>query len=66
MIEHSNNEQGEVDISTNVTRLKEDYISIDTKMDVQAFHLKSIGKLIEQNETEIRNELNAIFIHKSK
>jgi hypothetical protein len=55
-----------MNISSNVTRLKEDYISIDQKIEVQAFHLKSIGKLIEQNETEIRNELNSIFINKSK
>jgi hypothetical protein len=53
-------------VGTNVTRLKEDYISIDPKIEVQSFHLKCIGKLIEQNETEIRNELNGIFINKSK
>lgn len=55
-----------MNVSTNVTRLKEDYISIDSKVDVSEFHLKCIGRLIEQNETEIRNELNGIFINKSK
>lgn len=30
------------------------------------FHLANIGRLIEQNETEIRQEMDAIYINKSK
>jgi len=66
MMETSNAQQGTVDVAGNVTRLKEDYVAIDPKQDVQTFHLKSIGRLIEQNESEIRSEMYGIFINKSK
>ena len=66
MMETSNAQQGTVDVAGNVTRLKEDYVAIDPKQDVQTFHLKSIGRLIEQNESEIRSEMYGILINKSK
>jgi len=58
--------QGEIDVAGNVNRVKEDYVAIDPKVDIQKFHLKNIGKLIEANESEIRSEMNGIFINKSK
>lgn len=58
--------QGFIDVAGNVNRVKEDYIAIDPKVDIQKFHLKNIGKLIEANESEIRSEMNGIFINKSK
>jgi len=30
------------------------------------FHIANIGKLIEQNETEIRQEMDSIYINKTK
>jgi hypothetical protein len=30
------------------------------------FHIANIGKLIEQNETEIRQEIDSIFINNTK
>lgn len=66
MLQTKNAVQGSVDIAGNVARLKEDYVAIDPKMDAAAFHLRTIGKLIEQNESEIRSEMHGIFINKTK
>jgi hypothetical protein len=30
------------------------------------FHIANIGKLIEQNETEIRSQMDGIYINKTK
>lgn len=66
MMQTTNAAQGAADIAGNVARLKEDYVAIDPKMDAAAFHLKTIGRLIEQNEGEIRSEMHGIFINKTK
>jgi len=58
--------QGDIDVAGNVNRVKEDYVAINPKEDIQQFHLKNIGKLIEANESEIRSEMHGIFINKSK
>jgi len=58
--------QGEIDVAGNVNRVKEDYVPINPKDDIQKFHLRNIGKLIEANESDIRSEMNGIFINKSK
>lgn len=66
MMETKNAQQGTVDVAGNVTRLKEDLYQAKEKEDIQSLHLKMIGKLIEQNESEIRSEMYGIFINKSK
>lgn len=38
---------------------------MDSKF-VDDFHLSNIGRLIEANETEIRTEMSAIYINKTK
>jgi hypothetical protein len=35
-------------------------------MDTNFQHVRTIGRMIEQNESEVRQELNGIFINKSK
>ena len=66
MMKTNNEKQGIVDVAGHVNKVKEDLIQIDPKVDIQHFHLRSIGKLIEQNEGEIRGEMNGIYINKSK
>ena len=50
----------------NVTRFKEELVNLDPKQDASTQHIRIIGKMIETNESEIRGELNGIFINKSK
>ena len=61
-----NEAQGQLDMAGNVTRFKEDLIQLDPKQNESQQHLKTIGRMIEQNESEIRQEMNGIFINKSK
>ena len=49
-----------------VTRYKEEQVTLDPKQESGGQHLAQIGRIIEQNETDIRQELNIIFINKSK
>lgn len=35
-------------------------------MDIQQFHIRNIGKLIEMNEGDIRSEMHGIYINKTK
>lgn len=41
-------------------------MTLNPKNDASSSHVSTIGRLIEQNEGEIRQELNGIFINKSK
>lgn len=34
--------------------------------DMQQFHIRNIGRMIEENEKDIRNEVQGIYITKSK
>lgn len=47
-------------------KVREDYQTLDPKMDPHEFHLKNIGRLIELNENEMRAESTGIYITKSK
>ena len=58
--------QGTVDIAGCVAKTKEDLYPLDPKQPLSQQHIKWIGKMIESNETEMRTEMNAIFINKSK
>ena len=50
----------------NVTRFKEELVVLDAKLDTNTQHIGTIGRMIEAIETEIRSELNGIFLNKSK
>ena len=50
----------------NVNKLKEEIVTIDPKMDIDSFHIRNIGKLIESTEAEIRSEMHGITLNKSK
>jgi len=65
-LKSSTDNQGKIDVAGNVTRFKEDAIKLDPKVDTNFQHVSAIGKMIEQNESEVRQELNGIFINKSK
>jgi len=46
-MKQENEIQGSIDVAGNVNRLKEDLVTVDPKMDIQQFHLRNIGRLIE-------------------
>ena len=57
---------GELNVGGQVLKVREDYQSIDPKVDPHDFHLKNIGKMIELNENDMRQESTGIYITKSK
>lgn len=44
---------------------REESYTLDSKF-LDEFHIANIGKLIEANETEIRQEMDGIYINKTK
>ena len=42
-----NDKQGKVDMGGHINKVKEDTIQIDPKIDIEQFHIRNIGKLIE-------------------
>lgn len=50
---------------TNQLLQKEDTCQMDAKSG-EEFHIANIGKVIEANETEIRSEMDGIYINKTK
>ena len=65
-LQSQNNVQGKIDMAGNVTRVQEDHATLDAKLDTGDQHVAFIGRMIENNETAIRQEINGIFINKSK
>jgi len=65
-INMKNEKQGQVSVAGHVSKLKEDIVTIDPKMDIQQFHIRNIGKLIESAESEIRSDMHGITINKAK
>ena len=55
-----------MDVAGHVNKLKDESVTIDPKADIQQFHIRNIGKLIEANESEIRSEMYGITLNKSK
>mmetsp|Transcript_16023 Transcript_16023/g.24866 ORF Transcript_16023/g.24866 Transcript_16023/m.24866 type:complete len:138 (-) Transcript_16023:168-581(-) len=53
-IKATNDKQGVLDVAGNINKIREDYVAIDPKYEIDQFHLKNIGRLIETNESEIR------------
>lgn len=67
MISVNQDSFGNLDIAGNLTRSREDTATIDQKTGTSdEFHIGNIGRLIEANETEIRQEMDAIYINKTK
>jgi F-actin capping protein, beta subunit len=59
---------GNLEIAGNLTRAREETYNIDQKAGGcnDEFHIGNIGRLIEANETEIRAEMDSIYINKTK
>lgn len=58
---------GDVNLSGSLTKLKGvDYDLEPNPALLDEFHLRNIGKLIEEIEGELRNQLDAIYVGKTK
>ena len=71
----ANPSYGDLEISGNLSRSVISHINDSVQKETQAnmdaksgddFHLANIGRLIEDNETEIRSEMDGIYINKTK
>lgn len=62
----SNQAQGKVDMGGHLNKVKEDQVQMDPKADADQFHIRNIGKLVEQNEADIRHEMQGVYLNKSK
>ncbi len=65
-IESSSADYGNLSVGGQVLKVREEYHTLDPKVDAHDFHLKAIGKMIEANENEMRSESSGIYISKSK
>ena len=66
MISSNPGSYGNLEVAGNLTRTREETYNIDTKVKSDDFHIVNIGRLIESNETEIRSEMDSIYINKTK
>lgn len=57
---------GDLEVAGNVSRTKDEMFTIDPKSFGDEYHIGNIGRLIEANETEIRHEMDSIYINKTK
>jgi hypothetical protein len=60
---------GNLEIAGNLTRTREETCSVDQKTLAHGsddFHIGNIGRIIEANETEVRQEMDSIYINKTK
>ena len=48
--------------------MKEDFVTLDPKLDkdVGQFHIRNMGRMIEENEKDMRAEMGGIYINKGK
>ena len=49
-----------------INKIREIQVMMDPKTEADIFHIKNIGKLIEQNEADIRQEMQGVYLNKSK
>jgi len=63
-----NDKQGKLDMAGHVDKVREELIPIskDDQKNIQQFHLRNIGKMIEANEADVRSEMHGIYINKNK
>ena len=67
MISANPDSYGNLEIAGNLTRTREETYAIDAKNSGgDEYHIGNIGRLIEANETEIRQEMDSIYINKTK
>lgn len=66
MISTNPDSYGNLEIAGNLTRTREETYAIDVKNSGDEYHIGNIGRLIEANETEIRQEMDSIYINKTK
>jgi len=67
-IKASNDAQGKMEISNQVNKTREQIYNLDQSIDgadLQQFHIRNIGNLIENTEAEIRSEMHGITLTKS-
>ena len=57
---------GNIEIAGNLMRTRDETYAIDARSFGDDFHIGNVGRLIEQNETEIRQEMDSIYINKTK
>jgi len=67
MMSTNNDDQGKVEVAGNATRVLSETVAMDKlAKDKNNFILASIGKLIEQNETQVRRDIKGQLLDKSK
>ena len=68
MLASNQDAYGNLEIAGNLSRSREETYNMDARAqkDGDDFHIANIGRLIEQNETEIRSEMDSIYINKTK
>ena len=59
-------ETGKLEIAGSLTKTKEDTKSLEVSKNHQEYHIINIGKLIEANESEMRSEMESIYINKAR
>jgi capping protein beta len=65
-LDMSNSAQGKVDMGGHINKVREETFQMDAKADPDQFHIRNIGKLVEQNEADIRGEMQGVYLNKSK
>lgn len=66
MISSNPDSFGNLEIAGNLSRTKDETFNFEAKAFGDEFHIGNIGRLIEANETEIRQEMDSIYINKTK
>jgi len=70
MMSTENNDQGKVEVAGNATRVISETVTTEKiakdRKTEDNFILASIGKLIEQNETQVRRDIKGQLLDKSK
>ncbi|KAM3140157.1 hypothetical protein pb186bvf_007710 [Paramecium bursaria] len=57
---------GSFDLAGSLVKTKEETVIIPDKVDIDLFHLEKIGSLIEEQESQIRSNLDTLYVGKTK
>ena len=49
-----------------INKVRDELIQIDPKQDIEQFHIRNIGKMVEANEGEMKQEIQGVYLNKSK
>lgn len=55
-----------MDFGGHSSKVREEFFQIDPKSDLEGFHIRNIGKIVENNEADIRHELQGVYLNKQK